>query len=171
MNLNPVRYRYNEVNALGIHSPGEHIGVVAQEVQKVIPEAVTADSKGYLIVNNDPIIWSMLNAIKEQQALIRNQQAQAQAQQEHARAQQAEIERLKSEVAEQRKQTERQQAAMKQLLAQVHGIQVTLAGGRSARPHRRVAGTAAHQGHRGTKPEVKHPSGQAAVPLVAKVGF
>jgi hypothetical protein len=49
---------------------------VAQEVQKVIPEAVTENSKGYLLVNNDPIIWTMLNAIKEQQTLIRKQQAQ-----------------------------------------------------------------------------------------------
>ncbi|MGO9270578.1 MAG: tail fiber domain-containing protein [Terriglobia bacterium] len=146
LNLNPVRYRYNEGNALGIHDHGEHIGVVAQEVQNVIPEAVTADNQGYLIVNNDPIIWSMLNAIKQQQA---------------------EIERLKSEVAEQRKQTEQQQAAMKQLLAHVHGIQVTLAGGRSARPHRRVARTA----HQATKPEVKRASGQAASSLVAKVRF
>jgi hypothetical protein len=43
---------------------------VAQEVQKVIPEAVTANANGFLMVNNDPIIWSMLNAIKEQQTQI-----------------------------------------------------------------------------------------------------
>jgi trimeric autotransporter adhesin len=39
-------------------------------VQKVIPEAVTENSKGYLLVNNDPILWAMLNAIKEQQKEI-----------------------------------------------------------------------------------------------------
>jgi hypothetical protein len=33
----------------------------------VIPEAVSANSQGYLLVNNDPILWTMLNAIKEQQ--------------------------------------------------------------------------------------------------------
>lgn len=64
MKMNPVRYRYKEDNAIGIRDTDEHIGVVAQEVQKVIPEAVTENSKGYLMVNNDPIIWSMLNAIK-----------------------------------------------------------------------------------------------------------
>jgi hypothetical protein len=36
----------------------------------VIPEAVTQTENGYLVVNNDPIIWAMLNAIKEQQAEI-----------------------------------------------------------------------------------------------------
>jgi hypothetical protein len=71
LKLNPVRYRYKADNALGIRDTEEHIGVVAQDVQRVIPEAVTENSKGYLLVNNDPIIWSMLNAIKEQQEEIR----------------------------------------------------------------------------------------------------
>jgi hypothetical protein len=39
-------------------------------VQKVIPEAVSTSASGYLMVNNDPIIWTMLNAIKEQQREI-----------------------------------------------------------------------------------------------------
>ncbi|MGB9196120.1 MAG: tail fiber domain-containing protein [Terriglobales bacterium] len=71
LRINPIRYRYKADNAMGIRDTDEHIGVVAQEVQQVIPEAVTENSKGYLLVNNDPIIWSMLNAIKEQQEEIR----------------------------------------------------------------------------------------------------
>jgi hypothetical protein len=71
LRINPIRYRYKADNALGIRDTDEHIGVVAQDVQRVIPEAVTENSKGYLLVNNDPIIWSMLNAIKEQQGEIR----------------------------------------------------------------------------------------------------
>jgi hypothetical protein len=39
-------------------------------VQRIIPEAVTKDDKGYLLINNDPILWTMLNAIKEQQKEI-----------------------------------------------------------------------------------------------------
>ena len=39
-------------------------------MQKIIPEAVTENDKGYLLVNNDPILWTMLNAIKEQQQTI-----------------------------------------------------------------------------------------------------
>jgi hypothetical protein len=70
MKLQPLRYEYKPDNALGIKSEGEHIGFGAQAVQKVVPEAVTMNSSGYLMVNNDPIIWTMLNAIKEQQKEI-----------------------------------------------------------------------------------------------------
>ena len=70
LKLTPVRYRYKEDNAMGIKDDQEHVGFVAQEVEKVIPEAVSKNSQGYLLVNNDPILWTMLNAIKEQQAEI-----------------------------------------------------------------------------------------------------
>src|SRR6185503_7875925 len=70
MQLQPLRYQYRENNAVGVTPNGEHIGFSAQAVQKVIPEAVTSTSTGYLMVNNDPIIWTMLNAIKEQQQQI-----------------------------------------------------------------------------------------------------
>lgn len=70
MRLQPLRYQYKPNNPVGITPNGEHIGLAAQNVQQVIPEAVTANSQGYLMVNNDPIIWTMLNAIKEQQQEI-----------------------------------------------------------------------------------------------------
>ena len=41
---------------------------MAQDVQTVIPEAVEEDEDGYLMVNKDPIFWTMLNAIKELKA-------------------------------------------------------------------------------------------------------
>ena len=70
MRLQPLRYEYKPDNALGIKPVGERIGVGAHAVQQVIPEAVTKNAEGYLMVNNDPIIWTMLNAIKEQQKEI-----------------------------------------------------------------------------------------------------
>jgi hypothetical protein len=70
MRLQPLRYEYKSDNALGLKSEGEHIGFGAQALQKVIPEAVTKSASGYLMVNNDPIMWTMLNAIKEQQKEI-----------------------------------------------------------------------------------------------------
>ncbi len=82
LKLNPIYYRYKENNALGIADRDEHVGFVAQEVEKVIPEAVTKDSQGYRIVNNDPILWAMLNAIKQQQGLIQEQAEEIKAQQE-----------------------------------------------------------------------------------------
>jgi len=70
MRLQPIRYEYKPDNALGLKSEGEHIGFGAQALQKVIPEAVTKNADGYLMVNSDPVIWTMLNAIKEQQKEI-----------------------------------------------------------------------------------------------------
>jgi hypothetical protein len=70
MQLTPIRYEYLKNNALGLASEGEHVGFGAQSLQKILPEAVVKNSEGYLMVNNDPIIWTMLNAIKEQQKEI-----------------------------------------------------------------------------------------------------
>ena len=70
MKLQPIRYEYKEDNALGLMAEGEHIGFGAQALQKIIPEAVTRNSAGYLLVDNDPILWTMLNAIKEQNTEI-----------------------------------------------------------------------------------------------------
>ncbi len=91
MKLHPVRYRYKEQNAMNIRDHDEHVGFVAQDVQRVIPEAVTTNSSGYLLVNNDPILWTMLNAIKEQQREFQQQQAVL-------RTQAAAIHDLKSEL-------------------------------------------------------------------------
>ncbi|HEX8846626.1 MAG TPA: tail fiber domain-containing protein [Pyrinomonadaceae bacterium] len=76
MQLQPLRYEYRQNNALGLNLSGEHIGFGAQSLQKVIPEAVSKTGDGYLMVNNDPIIWTMLNAIKEQQKEIEQLKAQ-----------------------------------------------------------------------------------------------
>ena len=70
MQLQPIRYQYKQDNALGLQSEIENVGFGAQSLQKVVPEAVTKNNNGYLMVNNDPILWTMLNAIKEQQKEI-----------------------------------------------------------------------------------------------------
>ena len=70
MQLQPIRFEYLPKNALGLNGNGEYVGFGAQSLQKVIPEAVTQSTNGYLMVNNDPIIWTMLNAIKEQQQIL-----------------------------------------------------------------------------------------------------
>ncbi len=78
MQLQPIRYEYLKNNALGLKSEGEHVGFGAQTLQKIIPEAVTKNADGYLMVNSDPIIWTMLNAIKEQQQEIAELKAEVQ---------------------------------------------------------------------------------------------
>jgi len=84
MQLQPLRYEYRRDNALNLASDGEHVGFSAQAVQKVIPEAVTRNEEGYLPCHNDPIMWSMLNAIKEQQEEIQQQRNQIKKQNEQA---------------------------------------------------------------------------------------
>jgi polyhydroxyalkanoate synthesis regulator phasin len=63
--LRPIHYHYKPDNPLNLPSQPDYIGVTAQQVQGVIPEAVQKHQDGYLTVNNDPIIWTMVNAIKE----------------------------------------------------------------------------------------------------------
>jgi hypothetical protein len=116
MQLRPVRYRYKPDNAMGIRDADEPIGVVAQEVQRVIPEAVTENGKGYLLVNNDPILWSMVNAIKEQQREIEEQR-------KLIRVQSAAMRNLAAEVRETRK-------ALRQVKAQAATVGVTMVAAR-----------------------------------------
>ena len=111
LKLTPVRYRYKEQNAMGIKDGQEHIGFVAQEVEKVIPEAVSRNSRGYLLLNNDPILWTMLNAIKQQQAEI-------EALTRSAHDKDARIQRLTQQAQELQK-IERQMTALEGRLAEV----------------------------------------------------
>src|SRR5262249_1706284 len=69
MELQPGRFRYRNLKR-GPKDNEEQIGLTAQQVQKYIPEAVTADSKGWLMLKTDPVRWAMLNAINKQQAEI-----------------------------------------------------------------------------------------------------
>ena len=46
-------------------SDQELYGYVAQEVEKVIPEAVRHDKSGYLSMYSDPILLALVNAVKE----------------------------------------------------------------------------------------------------------
>lgn len=115
LRLTPVRYRYRQGNALGIRDSDEHVGLVAQDVQKVIPEAVSANSQGYLLVNNDPIVWTMLNAIKQLQQQIERQQinkSKLNRELQEARQVQVENVRLRRELA-------RIQTEVRQIRAQI----------------------------------------------------
>ena len=132
LKINPVRYRYKQGNAMGIQDTDEHIGLVAQEVQKVIPEAVTKNSRGYLLVNNDPILWAMLNSIKEQQSLIQKQRAEIDAQQARLKAQ-------RYQVRAQQDQDQIQEAQILELTSQMKTIQTSLNfDGRNGRKIRTV---------------------------------
>jgi hypothetical protein len=63
--LQRVHYHYESDNPLNLPSKPEYVGVVARQVQKAVPEAVERNKDGYLVVNNGPIFWTMLNARDE----------------------------------------------------------------------------------------------------------
>ncbi len=66
--LQPKHYRYLPNNALDLPIDREYVGLIAQEVEAAVPEAVERNDSGYLHVNNDPILWTMLNALGELKA-------------------------------------------------------------------------------------------------------
>ncbi|MCK4918282.1 MAG: tail fiber domain-containing protein, partial [Candidatus Pacebacteria bacterium] len=63
--LYPSYFNYKTDNDLGIPSDREYVGLIAQDVQSVIPEAVREGKEGFLSIESDAIFWTMLNAIKE----------------------------------------------------------------------------------------------------------
>ncbi|HWY73976.1 MAG TPA: tail fiber domain-containing protein [Verrucomicrobiae bacterium] len=65
MQLHTISYRYRDDPARGLNSKHEHTGVLAQEVQKVFPDAVLTQPDGYLALTPDPIFWASINAIQE----------------------------------------------------------------------------------------------------------
>ena len=48
-----------------------HVGVIAQELQKVFPNAVTKDENGYLQIRHEDMVFTMINALKELDAKIK----------------------------------------------------------------------------------------------------
>ena len=50
----------------------KEVGVIAQEIQRTIPEVVSTDKSDYLSVNYNGIVGVLIEAIKEQDELIQN---------------------------------------------------------------------------------------------------
>ena len=57
---------------LGGGKEGEiQTGIIAQEVEDVLPECITVSTEGAKTVTTDPIIWALVNAVKELSAEIK----------------------------------------------------------------------------------------------------
>lgn len=71
--IRPSKYGLNEIRAINVYqynwkddaSKKTQIGVIAQELQKIIPEGVHKMQNGYLTVSASWIVYPMVNAIKE----------------------------------------------------------------------------------------------------------
>jgi len=55
-----------------IDRKGVQLGVIAQELQQVLPECVKTESTGVMTVDSDPIIWYLINAVKELSAELKS---------------------------------------------------------------------------------------------------
>jgi hypothetical protein len=53
-----------------IEKAGVQLGVIAQELAEVLPECVKTESTGVMSVDTDNLTWYLINAVKEQQAMI-----------------------------------------------------------------------------------------------------
>jgi hypothetical protein len=87
-NIEPFQHSLDEVHGLSVVSfdwredefpdrefpEGKQIGLIAQEVQKVMPEAVQENRDGYLSVDYSRLVPLLVGSIKEQQKMIEDQQ-------------------------------------------------------------------------------------------------
>ncbi len=75
--IRPVSYRYNKASGYGTET--EYVGVIAQELQEVAPYMVSSyqrEGTEYLNVDNSAMLYMLINAVQEQQAIITRQQAE-----------------------------------------------------------------------------------------------
>ncbi|MCU0374433.1 MAG: tail fiber domain-containing protein [Chitinophagaceae bacterium] len=91
MVLHGYRYQWKDENA----DAEKQLGLLAQEVQKVLPELVKEGENGKLGVNYSGLIPVLLEALKAEQSRNDLQQAMIALQQARFEKQQAEIEALK----------------------------------------------------------------------------
>jgi hypothetical protein len=96
------------------------VGVVAQDVEAVLPEAVTTDEAGYKSVRYDYLIPLLIEALKEQDKTVKEQsQLVAQQQQEIARlaARNLAIQQKLAELAAVKEQMARLEATLQRVAA------------------------------------------------------
>jgi hypothetical protein len=96
--LNPVTFHYKKDNARKEPSDKSFVGLLAQEVQKAFPEAVSEGRDGYLSLDTTPINFAVINAIKELKADNDNLRAELQAANENYKDQDAALENLRREI-------------------------------------------------------------------------
>jgi hypothetical protein len=59
-------YEFDWIPMIGIHeNKGHDIGVIAQEVEKILPEIVTTRDNGYMAVKYEKMVPLLIEAIKE----------------------------------------------------------------------------------------------------------
>lgn len=111
MKIKPVTFQYNEKS--GYDTEEEHIGIIAQDMQKIAPYTVRKlypdNNDDYLAFDGGPVKYLLVNAVQEQQ-----QQIEAQAK---------EIEALKAQL-EEMNEMKAQMAALAKMVAELKNDKV-----------------------------------------------
>jgi hypothetical protein len=64
-------YTYDWIPMEGIHeNEGHDIGVIAQEIESILPEIVTTRNNGYKAVKYERLVALLIECVKEQQKQI-----------------------------------------------------------------------------------------------------
>jgi hypothetical protein len=108
MKLEGVTYYWKDESK----EQNKQIGLIAQSVEKVFPEAVKTDAKGYKSVAYQNLVAPLINAIHELKALIDGTQGDVAVLKEEMKIQSQEIDKLKKE----NEQKARELKEIKQLL-------------------------------------------------------
>jgi hypothetical protein len=79
LKMQGVRYNWKQSEFPELNfSKGEQIGVIAQDMEKILPELVVTGTDGYKSVSYEKLTPVLIEAIKEQQKLIDSQKAELQ---------------------------------------------------------------------------------------------
>ena len=69
--LDSVKKLQKNFEVIHIHgNKGADVGIIAQQIEKVLPEVVTTRDNGYKAVKYEKIVALLIEAIKEQQSEI-----------------------------------------------------------------------------------------------------
>ena len=67
---------YEGENRYNLDPEPTRVGVIAQELQEIFPDAVKENSYGHLTVNPDSIHWALIKAVQELTAKVEELEAQ-----------------------------------------------------------------------------------------------
>ena len=107
MELRPVRFRW--LKATGFRDEGEQYGLIAQEVEPVIPQVVKTNGDGTKAVAYPSLVAVVIKAVQEQQGQIGALQTENEQQQDQIDALQGENEQQQQQIEEQRAINDNQQ--------------------------------------------------------------
>ena len=74
--LGGYEFEWNKLGEKYTKNKGKDVGIIAQEVEEILPEATTTRKDNYKAVQYDKIIPLLIESIKEQQKIIENLQGQ-----------------------------------------------------------------------------------------------